>query len=906
MLAEADQAMVGQAPAEMPSNETTLLSNAHEGVESTSAAAVENLDLNDMASWLNETVSAPDIQVGVDQETLVNPVLAMTEGQVFSGTEGFFLNTAPSSGSQSMATNIGAQQTGQATFNTGVTGSNYGMQLGSGDNWNDTPIPPAGDPPRNPFPNLRDGDRFSQADILNAMLATSALNPGMSMGLIHMLAGIEQSPAAQASYKVGFDSRQAADRFQADLQKMAASDAFYAALAGKMKVTAFPSDSTGQPVIDKGWDGITVLTAPVKPNRSTILIEANGDLSLATHRPYISRDAAEKYLADSSQWQQLREINDAILKQMTNAADLEQQVFFLDLNRLTDEQRRLLGHLVRNDVEGIERISRDNELFGYAENLRAIIHTNATNQVARTSRVRVTVDLSVIKRLKQLSEQGASVVQMKPVSGVVSSAKVSVDLESSLVASLAGKNRLVGNVPLAALVDAPEVSEPLSKDTEARREQDLREVRAQIDAVMGEKYSARNLSDQQLESMIDNLNSLAKVTVLWSDPSLLAAGRMHAKEYQQNTIWKIQWGKRAERPVVPIGEWEPEVKTTQYMTMKGGKKVASSLLLAVAAGIMVMRSSGQVFAESKGRRLQLLNYLNLPAFLKALRIMILIVQGRVDKALKEMPVSIRQQVTDIQREAQSLDKLKQGEAPASLRYALNGFQSLIRELLKNWLFRAAMRVAGVNEQTLMDLYPEIFMLLSQSEELRNVVYYVSPAMSIRAQILGLEGSMDPALFKALTADPATAGMELTRLRAELREAMNEPAANADRIAGLQRRIDDLRLTVGMDVALNKLSAERPDSERKLARVLISQLGRPDITDNVRKDILKLLSMITPFQQTAVQIRLDETGEVVQTTLPAIVVNSLVRNQLLNHVAVYDQNGQPLEEIQRPISYASMA
>jgi hypothetical protein len=692
------------------------------------------------------------------------------------------------------------------------------------------------------------------------------------------------------------------------LREFSEMDTEWQAIAGRVKAVDLPIDQqTGAINVPTGVVPVISDLAPHQ-NPTELIVTPTGVLRSQNFTALSSQAVAQYKLENSDLWNKLQAAHNLAVGQLQGPETFSGKYLLPSEEILRASGLfELIGNILETDLRGYARINEQNDLARFAANLPSLMagHFNA-----QTREIRLLVNEAALTTLRQARVASKDVVVFNQAANVVQATSVMQgNLESLALDKFFG---IDGGVSTRAVeFNTMDDEMVTAKITDAAWEKlKVDDVREKLTAILKSSPKVQALSDAELKQLMDYLSSLDTVTVISSDLNSVLS-RMHAKEIETESQSYAARSRRVLRPVLPITEWHPAVAPSKMNDMKTSRKFFSSLLLGVAAGVLLLKALVEIWKGAKGHRLQLINYFKYPTFLRALQLISQITQGRADQAVKEMPVYLQQQVLDLQKAGPEAMSMNPAEA-ASLRYSIKDFQNFINQtLLTHPIFRFFMRGfvpqgETLDAQHLSDLFPELFMMLMQSNSMQDVVYYMAPAFAINNQINKMREAMDPALQQVLGADLDTLRTELASLRSQVRTEQALAAPDASKVRTLQSKIAGHQFAVSLKVSLEKLAASPDDKNlRRVAKNLIHQLGRTDVSEAYTTDILKILSFITPFQQNPVQIRLG-TGTVLQTSLPNLVINSILRNQILNFIDVFDQNGQPLKEVPRELRFGSMA
>lgn len=220
-------------------------------------------------------------------------------------------------------------------------------------------------------------------------------------------------------------------------------------------------------------------------------------------------------------------------------------------------------------------------------------------------------------------------------------------------------------------------------------------------------------------------------------------------------------------------------------------------------------------------------------------------------------------------------------------------------LVNHPIFKFLMRITGI--RNIVPLYPELFVILSESQNMQSVMWYFAPAVTTRKNMAELDNA-NQVLQENLTRSVETAREEMGRLRTQLQEQQAGAKQDYQAMNRINSQIKDRRFTLLLNRALDNLGRNNTNRNiRRLIRVLLKELARRDVenAEGYQEDILKILSMLEPFQQVPVQIVL-ESGKKVQASIPASLNDTVLRDQLLFFLDVYDSKGQPMQPLRRKV------
>lgn len=714
-------------------------------------------------------------------------------------------------------------------------------------------------------------------------------------------------PAGQP-ITLGLDSPELKNRLDNMLQALRASAAG-AAWAGRIQTALFPQDqATGQRLAPANWqveNGLVVLSETgTNLTPLTVVLGQNGEATVGVRVSAIKMDEARKAFAGQPGWEALQADHQRLMSQMRNQSDLEG---YLLVSAATVQRLQSTPGQVNNlltSVVGFQTAAQTGLQLPLAA-----LKTAAQPALSRgASRVVVDFNYAAYQALERANRTNAQGLVMFGLSEVAMSSVAGYNFNALFLQSLLGTDALE-TTAVEAMVEQDDLQEELQLEAEAQADW-ANSVRQFVQEQLGER-TARQLTDSMLANQAEALLGLDTATLVIMDKAL--AGRLQRLRGQEwaeppslfasDIFYRFKRGRMASQPRMAVEAWSPEIKVTAHEKQRGITKVVSALLLGFAAGTLVIDTLAQVAQtrDRQGRRLPLVRILTHPDFLQSLQLMIRVVFGQ-QRAMEALPPLVKQQVQDLQalmEKQLALEALQPGEIPASLKFNLGQFVRFRQFLANHPVFRLLMRL--VNIQNLMPLYPELFVLLTESNQLQSVMWYYAPATALQRHFNQLEGAQ-PDLKANLTRTVEQARTELAKLRAEKQQLLQAAAPSAERLAQVETAIKNRRFSLLLQRALDRL--ERDGSQQNLRRVvtlLTRELGRRDVAgfEAYQESLLQILTRIQPFQQTAVQIRLD-SGKVIQTSLPASVYETPLRDNLMFFLDVYDDKGKPLPPVRRQI------
>lgn len=714
-------------------------------------------------------------------------------------------------------------------------------------------------------------------------------------------------PAGQ-SVTLGLDSPELKARLDAILQSLRGTAAG-ADLAGRIQTVLFQQDqATGQRLAPANWraeNGLAVLSeAGANLTPLTVVIGRGGETAVGVRVSAIKMDEARKAFEGRPGWDALQADHQRLLAQMRNQADLEG---YLLVSAATVQQLQRTPGQVNNlltSVVGFQTASQTGIQLPLAA-LRTAAQP-ALDQGA--DRVVVDFNFAAYQALERAGRTNAQGMILFGLSEVAMASVAGYNFNALFMQSLLGTDSLE-TAALETLVERDDLQEELELEADAMADW-TDSVRQFVHEQLGER-AARRLTDRLLENQAEALLGMDLATLVVRDKAL--AGRLQRLRGQEwaeppslfasDIFYRFKRGRMVAQPRMDVDAWSPEVKVTAHESQRGTAKVLSALLLGFAAGTLVLDTVAQLAQtrDRQGRRLPLARILTHPDFLQSLRLMVGVVLGQ-RRAMEALPPMVQQQVQDLQGlmdKQLALEALKPSEIPASLKFNLGQFMRFRQFLANHPVFRLLMRL--VNIQNLLPLYPELFVLLTESNQLQSVMWYYAPATTLQRHFNQLEGAQ-PELKANLTRTADEARVELARLRAEKQQLLQTPAPSADRLGQVETAIKHQRFSLLLQRAMDRLERDgSPQNLRRVVTLLTRELGRRDVAafEAYQESLLQILTRIEPFQQTPVQIRLD-SGKVIQTSLPASVYETPLRDNLLYFLDVFSTEGKPLPPVRRKI------
>lgn len=714
-------------------------------------------------------------------------------------------------------------------------------------------------------------------------------------------------PAGQ-SVTLGLDSPELKARLDAILQSLRGTAAG-ADLAGRIQTVLFQQDqATGQRLAPANWraeNGLAVLSeAGANLTPLTVVIGRGGEAAVGVRVSAIKMDEARKAFEGRPGWDALQADHQRLLAQMRNQADLEG---YLLVSAATVQQLQRTPGQVNNlltSVVGFQTASQTGIQLPLAA-LRTAAQP-ALDQGA--DRVVVDFNFAAYQALERAGQTNAQGMILFGLSEVAMASVAGYNFNVLFMQSLLGTDSLE-TAALEALVERDDLQEELELEADAMADW-TDSVRQFVHEQLGER-AARRLTDRLLENQAEALLGMDLATLVVRDKAL--AGRLQRLRGQEwaeppslfasDIFYRFKRGRMVAQPRMDVDAWSPEVKVTAHESQRGTAKVLSALLLGFAAGTLVLDTVAQLAQtrDRQGRRLPLARILTHPDFLQSLRLMVGVVLGQ-RRAMEALPPMVQQQVQDLQGlmdKQLALEALKPSEIPASLKFNLGQFMRFRQFLANHPVFRLLMRL--VNIQNLLPLYPELFVLLTESNQLQSVMWYYAPATTLQRHFNQLEGAQ-PELKANLTRTADEARVELARLRAEKQQLLQASAPSAERLGQVETAIKHQRFSLLLQRAMDRLERDgSPQNLRRVVTLLTRELGRRDVAafEAYQESLLQILTRIEPFQQTPVQIRLD-SGKVIQTSLPASVYETPLRDNLLYFLDVFSTEGKPLPPVRRKI------
>jgi hypothetical protein len=714
-------------------------------------------------------------------------------------------------------------------------------------------------------------------------------------------------PAGQA-VTLGLDSPELKARLDGFLQALRVSAAG-AELANRIQTELFPQDpATGQRLAPTNWraaNGLVVLSeSGTNLTPLTVVMGRNGETTVGVRVSAIKMDEARKAFAGQPGWETLQADHQRLLAQMRNQADLEG---YLLVSAATVQQLQRTPGQVNNlltSVVGFQTAAQT----GIQLPLTALRTAAQPALEQGADRVVVDFNYTAYQALERASRTNAQGMILFGLSEVALASVAGYDFNARFLQNLFGTGGLE-TTAVEAMVERDDLQEELDLEAEALADY-ANSVKQFVQEQLGEE-AARKMTDRLLVNQAEALLGLDTATLIIRDQAL--AGRLERLRGQEwveppslfasDVYYRFKRGRMVTQPRMDVDAWSPEVKVTAHERQRGVAKVVSALLLGFAAGTLVIDTLAQVAQtrDRQGRRLPLARILTHPDFLQSLQLMVRVVLGQ-RRAVEALPPLVKQQVQDLQGlmdKQLALEALQPSEIPASLKFNLNQFMRFRQFLANHPVFRLLMRL--VNIQNLLPLYPELFILLTESNQLQSVMWYFAPATTLQRHFNQLEGAQ-PDLKANLTRTADQARTELARLRAEKQQLLQAPAPSAERLAQVETAIKHQRFSLLLQRALDRLERDgSPQNLRRVVTLLTRELGRRDVAtfEAYQESLLQILTRIEPFQQTAVQIRLD-SGKVIQTSLPASVYETPLRDTMLFFLDVFSTEGKPLPPVRRKI------
>ncbi|MEW6517762.1 MAG: hypothetical protein AB1439_12765 [candidate division FCPU426 bacterium] len=707
---------------------------------------------------------------------------------------------------------------------------------------------------------------------------------------------------------LGLDNPQLKARIDAMLESLRASGVG-TGLADRIQTTLFPVDpATGQRLAPTDWrapNSLAVLSeAGSNLSPLTVVIGRNGEATVGVKVPAIKMDEAQKAFAGKAGWDALLADHQRLLSQMRNQTELEG---YLLVSAATVQQLQSTPGQVNNlltSVVGFQAASQT----GIQLPLTAL-RTAAQPALAQgAERVVVDFNQSAYRALERAARTGAQGVLLFGLSEVALASLAGYDFNSLFMQSLFNADTLETS-SVASAVERDDLQEELGLESEALT-QWQQEARSFVMEQLGEQ-AAQGLSDRQLNAQAEALLGLDAVTTVISDKALAnRLLRLRGQEvaeppslFASDVFYRFKRGRMVSQPRMNVEAWSPEMKVTAHEQKRGMAKVVSALLLGFAAGSLVMDTLAQVARtrDRQGRRLPLFRVITHPDFVKSLQLMVRVVFGE-RRAMESLSPLLRQQIQDLQgliEKQRVLETLQPGEVPVSLKYSLSQFVRFNRFLSNHSVFKLLMNLVRI--QNLVPLYPELFALLSESDQLQSVMFYFAPATTLQRHFNQLEGA-HPGLKANLTRSADQAKQELAQLRAEQQQLLKNPEASAARLAQVAVAIKDRRFSLLLQRALDRLERDiTPYNLQRVVTLLMREVSRRDVADfeAYQESLFQVMTRIEPFQQFPVQVLLD-SGKVIQTTLPASIYNTHLRDDLLFFLDVFDTQGKPLPPVRRKI------
>lgn len=345
-----------------------------------------------------------------------------------------------------------------------------------------------------------------------------------------------------------------------------------------------------------------------------------------------------------------------------------------------------------------------------------------------------------------------------------------------------------------------------------------------------------------------------------------------------------------------LEELAPLPKTTEFASQKGLLRAVSGMVLFFAESIILMRAvvgNTQITVRSgfRGWQLPVISMVSQNSFWNALRIMGILLFGRlgdlektidpqVAQQLQEFVPNLREQIRDLALvtpqlrlfEAAKLgnrkEKFKYDEktVPLSLRYTLRQLVWLVNLILEMPLFSRVLNAMGFK---VTQMLPELLVIVNAFTLLESINWRISPTAYMQREIQVVqEGTLSPALVQDLN--------NSRQFRNDLAAIENNPS---------QARIE---------LMVSHLF-------RLIARRKSDSLEDRDY----RMSVLRVVSMVDPSRQTVVELRgIDAENRALKTfiRIPSVVMEDpwlldymlTVLERSPEGFALYDRQGNSID------------
>jgi hypothetical protein len=717
----------------------------------------------------------------------------------------------------------------------------------------------------------------------------------------------------------GFDSAELAAYMDGVLNAMRSTPGG-AALANRVETKLFPLDSKGLRSPAENWqaeNGIAVLSENMSNQRPvTIALDKQGNAAMAVGLKAMPMDEAEKAFKGQEGWEDLLAAHRAQMKTMQNQNDL--QGYFLvsaaNVRQIQERQPGLLTNMMTS-VTGFQNV-QSTGLKLPMDSIRAAVQPSFDNGAQR-----VTVDFNAAGWMGLQGYMNASDAQAVIVFGsnqILMSSEAGYNVNASFLSHLLRADTLE-SAPLDMTVDENALANKYGINKQSLF---AKWVAALEDLLLKNKgvQAAEKVGLDEAEAMKDDLIGFDTVTMVAKSKRFGAhLERMRGTSWSQqpslfsgDVYYRFKHGRNANKPLSEIAAWNPTIDASKLVKPTALSKITSAILLGIAMGVLLVETV-IAFVQTRdadGKRMPLSLLLKNRNTGQSFLTMARVVFGS-KRVLNQLSPMVKQQVSDMQSAVETMDALQVDELeqlpaeqlPQSLRYSIGQF-TLFKNLLKGnqlvRMLRFLRAIPGVNR-----LLPELFVLLSQSNRMQNVMYYHASEMTLRKKFAEQQ-NLPQTLRDNLRRSPQEAQSQLEQAEATLVQL--EVAATPDlaQIAALRTVIANLRLTVRVDTILTRIGKAKTARRKQtrtyfLTKILLAELSRRDVpkSEEYQTGVLQLLTMIQPFEQTAVQIRLA-SGTLVQTTLPAALYETVLRDKLINFMDVFTQEGKPLAPLMRKV------
>lgn len=495
-----------------------------------------------------------------------------------------------------------------------------------------------------------------------------------------------------------------------------------------------------------------------------------------------------------------------------------------------------------------------------------------------------------------------------------------------------------GAQTVAIELSAESLTEDLQSLTEAPAEDRITSMRARLSEVIGQQ-AVEAYTDEQVQAVIDEVTVMSTLTVVLPIEMLLQRlQRSHGQIWDfEQSLWMAG---RAYQFIIP-GRQAPALPQVDIAALKETNEakaraqaqtfslVHSVLILTFAAGLLVMRAIKTALALSRQTQTSSLThvgrFLSHPGLRQELWQMAK-VAFQNQQALDGLNLAMQKKLAAMMNvQEKDLAELKVDDLTDELSVLKTdhaSFTQFINELNHHAGFRILRQLAsifGLNSTlSLQSLYPYLFVLFHSGDNMQRLNYYTVPAQYLTSRLeqlvredvngqpySGISSTMKENLDRLLKIDSGQGETILARyqeLSQEYLSLRENPQANQIRLAELNTMRRDYKFAVYLQRAIEQLAGANNARNREIVlRLLLKELTRMDVSEAYHEDALRLITLLDPYNQQAVQLTL-ESERPIFIELPRLLMDTKYRDLMLNvYPFVYDENNQQVLPFRRRIT-----